>query len=90
LILALSFSDYFIRYQGILGSCVGLGNPIGPFMAAGFIEKTTWRALFWCLSPLAVISGAVVAFTLPPSIVHGELKDKVRAIDYYGIATRYG
>jgi hypothetical protein len=36
---------------------------------------------------LAVLSGATVAFTLPPSKVHGELKDKIRVIDYYGIAS---
>ena len=29
----------------------------------------------------------MVAFTLPPSKIRGELKDKVRAIDYYGIVT---
>ncbi|KAL3421986.1 hypothetical protein PVAG01_06142 [Phlyctema vagabunda] len=73
------------KYQGILGSCVGLGNTIGPFMAAAFVEKSTWRGLFWCICPLAVVSGALVAFTLPPSKVHGELKDKVKAIDYYGV-----
>lgn len=75
------------RYQGILGSCVGLGNTIGPFLAAAFVENSTWRGLFWCICPLAVLSGTVVAFTLPPSKVHGELKDKIRVIDYYGIVT---
>jgi MFS family permease len=29
----------------------------------------------------------MVALTLPPSKVHGELRDKVRAIDYWGIVT---
>ena len=80
-------ADLVLRYQGILGSCVGLGNTIGPFLAAAFVETSTWRGLFWCICPLAVISGTVVALTLPPSKVHGELKDKIRMIDYYGIAT---
>jgi MFS family permease len=75
------------RYQGILGSCVGLGNTIGPFLAAAFVENSTWRGLFWCICPLAVLSGTAVAFTLPPSKVHGELKVKISMIDYYGVAT---
>ncbi|TVY85316.1 putative transporter [Lachnellula suecica] len=75
------------KYQGILGSCVGLGNAIGPFMSAGFVEKSTWRGLFWCICPLAVISGVMVAFTLPPSKIHGDLRTKARAIDYWGVIT---
>ncbi|PQE15302.1 MFS transporter protein [Rutstroemia sp. NJR-2017a BVV2] len=55
------------KYQGILGSCVGLGNTIGPFLAAGFVQTSTWRGLFWCICPLAILSGIMVAFTLPPS-----------------------
>lgn len=73
------------RYQGILGSCVGLGNAIGPFLAAAFIQTATWRALFWCICPLAVLAGVLVAFTLPPSKVHGDLKTKLKVIDYYGV-----
>lgn len=29
----------------------------------------------------------MIAVTLPPSKVHGELKDKIQAIDYYGVVT---
>ncbi|TVY53774.1 putative transporter C3H1.06c [Lachnellula cervina] len=75
------------KYQGILGSCVGLGNAIGPFMAGGFVEKSTWRGLFWVICPMAVLSGGMVALTLPPSKVHGDMKAKVKSIDYYGIAS---
>jgi MFS family permease len=73
------------KYQGILGSCVGLGNTIGPFLAAAFIQTSTWRALFWCICPLAMVAGGLVAFTLPPSRVHGDLKTKVKIIDHYGV-----
>jgi predicted MFS family arabinose efflux permease len=79
------FTTHFSRYQGILGSCVGLGNTIGPFLAAAFIQTSTWRALFWCICPLAVLAGVLVAFTLPPSKVHGDLTTKIKAIDYYGV-----
>lgn len=62
-----------------------MGNTIGPFLAAAFVEKSTWRALFWCLVPLAVLAGGIVALVLPPSIVHGDLQTKIRIIDYYGV-----
>ncbi|KAG9661147.1 MFS general substrate transporter, partial [Aureobasidium melanogenum] len=35
------------KYQGILGACVGLGNMVGPFIAAAFAQHSTWRGLFW-------------------------------------------
>ncbi|RDL37184.1 putative mfs transporter protein [Venustampulla echinocandica] len=72
------------KYQGILGSCVGLGNAVGPFLAAAFVQKSTWRGLFWCICPLGVLSGVMVAFTLPPSKVNGDLRSKVKSIDYCG------
>jgi MFS family permease len=74
------------KYQGILGACVGLGNTIGPFLAALFVEKWRgWRGLFWLISPMAVLSGVIVAITLPPSKVSGDLRTKFKVIDYYGV-----
>lgn len=72
------------RYQGILGSCVGLGNVIGPFMSAGFVEKATWRAIFWTISPLAVLSGAVTFMILPSKRPKGSFMSKAQKIDYIG------
>jgi len=62
-----------------------MGNSIGPFLAAVFVEKSTWRGLFWCLCPLAVVAGGIVALTLPASKVHGDFQTKIRVIDYYGV-----
>jgi len=74
------------KYQGILGSCIGLGNTIGPFLAAAFVEKSTWRGLFWLICPMAVLAGGMVALTLPPSkMSHNDLRTKFKAIDYYGV-----
>lgn len=75
------------KYQGILGSCIGLGNTIGPFLAAAFVEKSTWRGLFWLICPMAVLAGGMVALTLPASIMHGDMRTKVKAIDYYGVVS---
>jgi EmrB/QacA subfamily drug resistance transporter len=73
------------KYQGILGSMVGLGNAVGPFVAAAFVEKSTWRGYFWVICPLGVLSGVIVMFILPPSKVTGNAKDVAKAIDFWGI-----
>lgn len=74
------------KYMGILGSCVGLGNAIGPFISSAFAERVTWRALFWLLCPLAVVSGLILYILLPPQTIPPEkLKTKLRKIDYLGI-----
>jgi len=53
-------------------------------MAAGFVSKTTWRALFWTICPLACVAGVVVAIILPPSKTTGNTKQKMKTIDYWG------
>lgn len=74
------------KFMGILGSCVGLGNAIGPFISSAFTERVTWRALFWLLCPLAVCSGLVLYFLLPPQTIPPEpLRAKLAKIDYLGI-----
>lgn len=73
------------RYQGILGACVGLGGTAGPFVAAAFVPHSTWRAIFWLVASLAVVSGLIVAAVLPPSKTTGSTREKLRTIDYWGL-----
>ncbi|KAL5586816.1 hypothetical protein FOBRF1_016686 [Fusarium oxysporum] len=54
------------KIQGVVGGAVGLGNVIGPFIAAGIMQKSSWRAFFWLLTPLSFIT-AVLAFLFLPS-----------------------
>jgi MFS family permease len=77
------------KYQGILGSCVGLGNMVGPFIAAAFVQHSTWRGLFWLISPLAALFCILCFFILPtpkdaPSV---DFKAVSAQIDYWGIIT---
>ncbi|KAH9897582.1 major facilitator superfamily domain-containing protein [Xylariomycetidae sp. FL2044] len=73
------------EYQRILGSCVGLGNTIGPFVAAALTENVTWRATFWLITPLALCVGVLLYFLLPPQTIPPEpLSAKLRKIDYAG------
>ncbi|KAF2180016.1 MFS general substrate transporter [Zopfia rhizophila CBS 207.26] len=74
------------KYQGILGSCMGLGSAIGPFIAAGFAEHTSWRDTFYLLCPLCVLASIVLFFKLPPQNMPKEdFHTAVCKIDWTGI-----
>ncbi|KAK4446636.1 MFS general substrate transporter [Podospora aff. communis PSN243] len=74
------------KYQGILGSCVGLGSSIGPFIAASFTESVSWRATFWFIAPCAVVVAIALYFLLPPQTIPPEpLKTKLAKVDWAGI-----
>ncbi|KAE8410656.1 major facilitator superfamily domain-containing protein [Aspergillus pseudocaelatus] len=73
------------KYQGILGASLGLGNVIGPFLAAAFIMKATWRAFFWLLAPLSVCSMVVGYFLMPDNTRKTSFRKNLGRIDYYGI-----
>ncbi|KAJ5888759.1 hypothetical protein N7495_008800 [Penicillium taxi] len=73
------------KYQGFLGAAIGLGNVIGPFIAAAFIEKSTWRGYFWLISPLAAVS-AVIGFILIPNNARKDgLMENLGRIDWWGV-----
>ncbi|KAK8076586.1 hypothetical protein PG994_003858 [Apiospora phragmitis] len=87
------------KYQGLIGSCVGLGNILGPFLAAAFISRATWRAFFWTTAPLAALMGGVGWFLIPgvpPSSSSsqppqrrggGGVREGVGRIDWAGVLT---
>ncbi|KAK9242848.1 major facilitator superfamily domain-containing protein [Lipomyces tetrasporus] len=73
------------KYQGILSSCVGIGNITGPFLAAAIIDHTTWRVLFWVIGPCAFV-GLLVAYpTIPTHVKGGDYKKKLKQVDSLGI-----
>ncbi|KAI0460321.1 putative MFS transporter [Xylaria acuta] len=73
------------NYQGILGGFIGLGNVVGPFLAAAFITYANWRAFFWTIAPLATIVGFVSFYTLPPYQPTVGFRESARKIDYGGV-----
>ncbi|KAJ8128964.1 hypothetical protein O1611_g4670 [Lasiodiplodia mahajangana] len=72
-------------YQGILGAFIGLGNVLGPFLAAAFITHATWRAFFWTIAPFAAILGVISFYTLPSSPPTRGFKENARKIDFGGV-----
>lgn len=72
-------------YLGFLGSFIGLGNVVGPFLAAAFINRASWRAFFWTTAALAAVSGGISLYTLPLGLPTRSFKENARKIDYGGV-----
>lgn len=75
------------KYQGFIGFSTGVGNVIGPFLAAAFISTTTWRAFFWLLAPLAILCAGITFFLLPSKPPQTTIRDGAKNIDYWGVLT---
>lgn len=76
------------KYQGILGSSVGIGNAVGPFIMAGFIKQSSWRSYYYFLAPLAFCVNIVLFFSLKNNKKLNDVisrKEKFKSIDYLGI-----
>ncbi|TID17364.1 mfs transporter [Venturia nashicola] len=75
------------KYQGILSSMVGLGNLVGPLVAAEFAEIHYWRGLYWVVGPIAGLCGSVAWWFLPATPPMGPFKEQAKKIDYWGVIT---
>ncbi|KAK2612740.1 hypothetical protein QQS21_001191 [Conoideocrella luteorostrata] len=75
------------KYQGIISSMVGLGSAAGPFIAAAFISKSTWRGFFYLLSPLGALSALVAWWYLPSKPPTAGFKESMKKVDWLGLLT---
>lgn len=72
------------KYQGILGSFVGLGNACGPFIASAFIKRHTWREFYYFLGPVVICSTSIIIWLVPYTHPNMNMKEKLQKIDYLG------
>lgn len=70
------------KYQGILGSCVGLGSVVGPFIASAFIEHSTWRKFYFTLFPIVICATLVIFLFVPYTKPNNLMKEKIKNLDY--------
>lgn len=75
------------KYQGILGSMIGVGNAVGPLVAAAFAEHSTWRGLFYLLAPLVLCAAGLSAWVLPNNMPKVEFRKTLKKVDYWGLLT---
>ncbi|KAF5655145.1 cytochrome P450 monooxygenase oxidoreductase [Fusarium sp. NRRL 25303] len=72
------------KIQGVVGGTVGLGNVIGPFIAAGIMQKSSWRAFFWLLTPLSFITAVLSYLFLPSKPATIGFREGISKIDWVG------
>ncbi|RGP62983.1 hypothetical protein FSPOR_8967 [Fusarium sporotrichioides] len=72
------------QVQGVIGAAVGLGNVVGPFIAAGLMAQTSWRAFFWLLSPLSFCTAVLSYYFLPSKPATVGFWEGIVKIDWMG------
>ncbi|EFQ27348.1 major facilitator superfamily transporter [Colletotrichum graminicola] len=74
------------KYQGVLGAVIALANGVGPFVGGAVVEEATWRWVFWMVPIICAPAAVTILFCLPLKHQSGNYADKVKKIDYGGIA----
>ncbi|KAL1608468.1 hypothetical protein SLS60_003410 [Paraconiothyrium brasiliense] len=74
------------KYQGIFGAVIALANGTGPFVGGALVDSVSWHWVFWIVPMLAVPAALLIFFFLPLKYEKGNYKEKVKKIDYGGIA----
>ncbi|KAF9772471.1 hypothetical protein IL306_009816 [Fusarium sp. DS 682] len=72
------------KIQGVTGATVGLGNVVGPFIAAAIMQKTSWRAFYWLLTPLSFMTAVLAYFFLPSKPPTIGFREGMSKIDWVG------
>lgn len=75
------------KYQGMISLAIGAGATVGPFAAASLVRYPDgWRWTFWLPAILAAFCLVLLLLLLPLKPVTGRWQDKVKKIDWLGIA----
>ncbi|KIY51784.1 MFS general substrate transporter [Fistulina hepatica ATCC 64428] len=74
------------KYQGLIGGVVALGYCLGPIMGGSLAENVGWQWCFWITVPITFFAMCVVIFVLPLKPVEGNMKSKLKVVDYLGSA----
>ncbi|KAK1687338.1 major facilitator superfamily transporter [Colletotrichum godetiae] len=74
------------KYQGVLGAVLALANGVGPFVGGAVVQESTWRWVFWMVPIISAPAAVTILFCLPLKHRPGNYEEKVKKIDYGGIA----
>ncbi|KIO28004.1 hypothetical protein M407DRAFT_22771 [Tulasnella calospora MUT 4182] len=73
------------NYMGISGAVWALASAIGPPVGGAF-SQSNWRWLFYMNLPLTAIAAVLVWFCLTLKVPQGDLRTKMRRMDWTGNA----
>jgi EmrB/QacA subfamily drug resistance transporter len=73
------------KYQGLFGAVFGVSTVIGPLLGGFFVDKLSWRWIFYVNLPVGVLALFVIGV-----VFHSRAEHVRHAIDYLGAATLAG
>jgi EmrB/QacA subfamily drug resistance transporter len=73
------------KYQGAFGAVFGVSSVAGPLLGGFFVDKLSWRWVFYVNIPIGIVALIVVAIVLPKTMAAAR-----PIIDYAGIALLAG
>ncbi|KAM5445111.1 hypothetical protein MaudCBS49596_007839 [Microsporum audouinii] len=74
------------RWLGVLSLANAVGAVTGPFIGGVFAEKVGWQWLGWVNLITVSIAGVLAFFFLHLMPIEGDIKDKMRKLDWTGFA----
>ncbi|KAG4411131.1 hypothetical protein IFR04_015730 [Cadophora malorum] len=81
-------------FIGLVNAGFTTGVSVGAVVAGALLPITGWRFLFWIQSPMSVVFGTGIFFSIPGSFTsghdssgHGSILQKLGRIDYLGACT---
>ncbi|TQN65363.1 Efflux pump dotC [Colletotrichum shisoi] len=75
-----------LTVESFLGAVLALANGVGPFVGGAVVQQSTWRWVFWMVPIISAPAAVTILFCLPLKHRPGNYADKIRKIDYGGIA----
>lgn len=72
------------KWQAIISLQWAIGNVIGPVIGGAFVEKTTWRWIFWLNIPFCFIAAIGVPICLRLHPRDGSVWERLKHFDWIG------
>ncbi|MCW2942382.1 MAG: Arabinose efflux permease-like protein [Actinomycetia bacterium] len=67
------------RYQGLFGAVFGVSSVAGPLLGGFFVDRLSWRWVFYINLPIGVVALIVIV-----AVLHGKPVQEQHKIDYLG------